>query len=568
MALVGSTLVALGHAQSTTRVSVSSLGAQANGNSLFAAISGDGRYVAFASDATNLAAGFVNGNGDIFVKDVQTGLTSIVSTASNGVYGNDGSYQPCLSADGHHVGFTSFATNLVSGDTNGVEDVFARDLTTGVTTRVSVASGGAQANGSSSAPTISADGRFVAFFSNASNLVAGDTNSASDVFVHDRQSGITSRVSLDSAGAQGDGQSAVPTISSDGRYVAFRSHSTNFVANDLNNEPDNFVHDTVTGTTMLVSADPNGAPGNGGSWDRPVISPDGRYVAFSSSASNLVGGDVNGADDVFVRDVQTGLVTRVSVDSTGAEGNAESAQGLVSAGGRYVTFSSLATNLVPGDTNAASDCFVHDTLTGLTTRVNVSAAGVQAATSPVGSMAWSVSDDGRFVVLHSDATDLVGGDTNGKFDVFVRDRECSAPSVYCTAKTNSLGCLPTIATSGTPSMTAGSGFTISVAQVLSNKSGLFFYGVSGQQGAAFQGGTLCVRLPVTRTPIQLSGGNPPPNDCSGGFSIDFNAWIAVGGDPLLVTGTTVDVQCWARDPGFAAPNNTSLSAAVHFGICH
>jgi len=226
-----------------------------------------------------------------------------------------------------------------------------------VVQRVSVASGGTQGNGDSGCPSISADGRYVAFQSYASNLVPGDTNEVGDVFVHDRLTGQTTRVSVASDGTEGNDYSRRPSISADGRYVAFASLASNLVPGDTNGTWDVFVHDRLTGQTTRVSVASGGAQGNSGSWC-PSISADGRYVAFQSYASNLVPGDTNGVLDVFVHDRLTGQTTRVSVASDGTQGDSYSFGSSISADGRYVAFSSLASNLVPGDTNDKPDIFV------------------------------------------------------------------------------------------------------------------------------------------------------------------------------------------------------------------
>jgi Tol biopolymer transport system component len=182
-----------------------------------------------------------------------------------------------------------------------VEDIFVRDTVTGRTTRVSVSSRERQANAGSQQASISADGRYVAFVSFASNLVAGDTNGTWDVFMRDTAKGKTTRVSVSSGGQQGNDQSGTPSISADGRYVAFYSYASNLVAGDTNGKADVFVRDTVTGRTTRVSVSSRERQGNGYSYE-PSISTDGRYVAFYSLASNLVAGDTNTAGDIFVRD--------------------------------------------------------------------------------------------------------------------------------------------------------------------------------------------------------------------------------------------------------------------------
>jgi len=352
----------------TTRVSVANDGTQGNGASVRTSISADGYYITFDSSASNLVEGDTNGVDDIFVHDRLTGETTRISVASDGTQGNDWSNLPCISADGRYVAFGSVATELVGRDTNGINDVFVHDRVTGETIRVSVASDGTQGNGASSSPSISPDGNYVAFYSYSNNLVDGDTNGVEDVFVHDRVIGETTRISVASDGTQGNNESRSHSISADGLYVAFGSSASNLVEGDTNGVWDAFVHNRMTGETMRISIASNGTQGNDGSWVTS-ISEDGRYVVFDSWTSNLVVGDTNGDDDVFVHDRVTGETTRVSVANNGAQGNNGSGEGIISADGRYVTFASYASNLVPGDTNMVDDIFVHDQLTtGLSIR--------------------------------------------------------------------------------------------------------------------------------------------------------------------------------------------------------
>jgi Tol biopolymer transport system component len=411
----------------TTRVSVASGGTQANNISHASAISADGRYVAFQSLASNLVAGDTNGVRDVFVHDQVTGVTTRISVASGGTQANGESgasgvpyVTTAISADGRYVAFQSLASNLVAGDTNGVQDVFVHDRVTGDTTRVSVDSSGTQATGVSWSSAISADGRYVAFYSPASNLVAGDTNGMSDVFVHDRVTGDTTRVSVASSGTQADDYSGSPAISADGRYVAFASSASNLVAGGDTAllSQDIFIHDRVSGATTRVSVGTGGTQANNIS-QAPKISADGRYVAFYSAASNLVAGDTNARTDVFVRDRVTGVTTRVSVATSGAQANGSSYVCGISGDGRYVAFYSAASNLVAGDTNGTYDVFVRDRVTGATTRVSVAPSGAQSNGS---SSVPAISGDGRYVVFESAASNLVAGDTNAKTDVFVRDR--------------------------------------------------------------------------------------------------------------------------------------------------
>jgi Tol biopolymer transport system component len=247
----------------------------------------------------------------------------------------------------------------VPDDIRGYADVFVHDLETSKTTRVSVASDGTEANNNSEETSISADGRYVAFGSDASNLVPGGTNGTAGIFVHDLKTGKTTLVSINSNGSEANGPSSSPRISGDGRFVAFTSWARNLVPNDTNVRRDVFVHDRATGETTRVSVASDGAQGNDDSFS-PRIAADGQFVAFRSQASNLIPGDTNGTEDVFVHDRRTGRTTRVSIASDGAQAYSGSGNPSISADGRYVTFSSLDSNLVPGDTNGAYDVFVHD----------------------------------------------------------------------------------------------------------------------------------------------------------------------------------------------------------------
>ena len=346
----------------------------------------------------------------------------LVSVSSSGVQGNGNSRAATTSADGRFVAFTSGAYNLVQGDTNGYDDIFVHDRSTGAIERVNVSSTGIQANQSSFSPTISADGRFVAFESIANNLVVDDTNFL-DVFVHDRNTGITERVSVSSTGTQVN-QSDIfytPSISADGRFVAFQSSASNLVVGDTNGTSDVFVHDRSTGITERVSVSSTGAQVNAPSHDSS-LSADGRFVAFTSGSMDLVNGDTNDATDIFLHDRNTGITELVSVTSAGTQaGNAigGSFSPSLSADGRFVKFDSNARDMVENDTNRVRDVFVHDRSTGITERVSVSTTEVQGNDF---SNFSSISADGRFVLFNSRATNLVQDDTNGFSDIFLHDR--------------------------------------------------------------------------------------------------------------------------------------------------
>jgi Tol biopolymer transport system component len=552
--------------QTTELVSVSTGGAPANWHSYAPSISADARCVAFHS-AANLVAGDTNGVYDVFLRDRQSATTELVSVSTAGAQGDGHSYEASISADARYVAFSSLASNLVAGDTNGFYDTFVRDRQSGTTVRVSVATGGAQGDSESLEPSISADGRYVAFRSRATNFVVSDTNAVTDIFVHDRQSGTTERVSVATNGTQGDADSFQPTISAGGRYVAFESLATTLVAGDTNGYRDIFVRDRQSGTTARVSVAIGGAQAD---WDSfsPAISADGRYVAFDSRASNLVAADTNGFFDVFVRDLQGGTTELVSVSTGGTQGNSDSGAyyGVsISADARSVAFDSLASNLVAGDTNGWHDVFLRDRQSGTTERVSVSTGGTQADGH---SYLPSVSANGRCVAFESFASNLVAVDSAYR-DVFLRDRACAAAVNYCTAGTSSHGCAAVMSSNGTASVSASTAFTLSASNVEGQKSGLIFYGFSGRTAVPWgSGGTslLCVKSPTQRTPTQSSNGTA--NACDGALSLDWNVFVAAHPSALgapFVAGQVLDAQAWFRDP--PTVKQTSLSDGLEFTLC-
>lgn len=443
-----------------TLESRSSEGKEAGNWSNRPAISSDGRYVVFESQANNLVPGDTNDSTDVFVRDRLTGTTRRVSVLSSGEEGNSSSFvgSRSISDDGRYVAFVSYARNH-PGDKTFSEDVRVHDLLTGETEMVSVSSSGQQgrhfptynAGFPPPAVAISAEGRHVAFMSWDVGLVTGDTNSCPwysydrvhrsflapcpDIFVRDRVAGTTARVSISSSGVQANDGSSAPSISGNGRFVSFQSSASNLVAGDTNGIPDVFVHDRLTGKTERVSISSPGDQALGGTrrhppverggffgmryWPfveeplepvgshRPSISDDGRYVAFSSSAVNLVPRDTNLHEDVFVHDRLTRVTRRVSVSSWGDQALAgDSYLPAISGDGRYVSFISAASNLVPADTNGKDDVFVHDGLTGVTIRVSVPPSGGEANSYSDYS---SLSKDGRFIAFRSAANNLAPG---------------------------------------------------------------------------------------------------------------------------------------------------------------
>ena len=407
----------------TSRVSVNSTGQQANKDSDIPSISANGRFITFESRATNLDFRASNGNRHIFIHDMKTKKTLLVSVNASGQQGNGFSYVPSLSANGRYVTFESDSDNLVTGDHNGTSDIFMFDTQTQLTTLVSVNPNNTQGNNASYSPSISDDGRFIAFQSLATNLVAGDTNLSTDVFVHDNLTADTFRVSVSSNKTQGNMGSFAPSISANGRIIGFESNASNLVANDTNGKRDVFVYDKTAKTTVRVSINDTKKQGNDHSYE-PSLSGGGRYIAFYSLANNLVSSDHNGGFDVFVHDRDTKLTRRVSVNTNGTQGNNWSEEPSISDDGRFVAFYSFANNLTQSDNNHDSDIFVRDRSVAKTYLTSVSSNNTQGNKYNYDP---SIDADGRYVAFFSTSTNLVPQDTNNKGDIFVIDRRPTLP---------------------------------------------------------------------------------------------------------------------------------------------
>jgi len=388
-------------------------GSPPNDKSARVVFSTTGRFVAFNSWSDNLVFNDSNKLGDCFVLDQLTRHIDIVSIAWNEEQANQGAVAAEVSDSGRYAVFYSCSDNLVPDDTNGWPDVFVRDLWTGSITRASVASDGSEGDNGATGFDITPDCRYVAFDTHASNMVDDDTNGWLDVFVHNMVTGKTKRVSVSSSGGQGDYPSWYATVSADGRFVAFASQARNLVDNDTNNREDIFVHDVWTGETEIVSISSNGEYGNGGSgWNGVAITADGRYVCFASDDSNLVPGDSSDYD-VFMHDRWTGTTELISIGTDGQNGDGDMAD--ISDDGRYVVFFS-STAFDPDDNNGISDIYVRDRVLETTTLVSKSRDGEpgnRVSAWP------SISGNGNFIGFESDATNLVFNDTNGRRDVFV-----------------------------------------------------------------------------------------------------------------------------------------------------
>ncbi len=443
-------VVTLSCAETTTLISATSQGAAGNAASDLPSISADGSYVVFQSSATNLVSGDTNARRDIFLLDRQSGATVRVSKGLSGAESNADSQTPMIAAAGRYVVFQSTATNLVNADTNLVPDIFVYDVSTGSTTRVSVATGNAQGNGDCYRPQISSDGRFVAFTSFSTALVANDTNAASDVFLHDRDpdangtfdegNGTTVRVSLSPTGAQLDTASDFPSLSSNGRYVAFSSGTGVYV------------YDRNSGTTENITPTSNGAS------SFTSISADGQTVVYTSAATNLVASDTNSnVLDVFVYNRTLTTTTLASVSQSGTQSTDDSLSPAISSDGRYVVFVTEAASLTTQVNGANATFDAVSAATGgsgggggtatsyyvyrrdLSQNSTVRASSTYSGSIPnASSGSPAISSDGTLIAFSSLATGLTcASDGNSATDVFLRDLRSSTATTSCGSTTSS-----------------------------------------------------------------------------------------------------------------------------------
>lgn len=437
------------------------------------AISADGAYVAFMTSASDLVSGQTDGNGtaqDVVVHDRATGTNALVSHAygSPAATGNALSTFPAISGDGGRIAFYSYATDLVTGvlDANRAADLFLHDRPAGTNALVSRRAPGLPSlspSGSSTLSAISADGRWVTFTSDAIHLVPGqvDTNPGSDLFLYDRQTGATTLVSHadGSPSTTANGESYGGAMSADGRYVLLISYATDLVAGQVDTNHgtfpglDIFLYDRVTGTNTLVShAAGSAATAGNARCQWAAISPDGAFVAFDSRATDLVAGqtDANGNNDVFLWDRAAGTTTLVShaAGSATTAGNFYSDNPAFSGDGQFLVFQSLATNLVPGqtDTNSEPDLFLYRRDTGATTLVS-HASGSATATGNRGAFSPMPSHDASWIAFGSPASNLVAGQVDGNFagDVFLFERATGAVTLVSHAAASAV--------------TAGNGFS-------------------------------------------------------------------------------------------------------------
>lgn len=386
---------------------------EANGYSVPAGISSDGRYAIFTSVATNLIPGGASG-WHLYVRDLRRCVTALVDVTVAGAPAQQGiSGEAYLSANGRYAAFSSSATDLVPGDTKGMGNVFLRDLRGATTELISSAYDGGAANGTSWTAGVSTSGRYVLFVSTASNLLPdGPPPNTRNVYLRDRALDSTTLVAT--VPPNSVAPAWVPQLSPDGRFSLIDLIPTSPAGE--RRWLTNLVNDR-TRRTDLVSVSTSGELPDDSTYGAGV-SASGRFVLFNSSASDLVPGDTNAAADVFVRDMAAGRTARINVSGAGSQSSGGAVGSGISRDGRYAVFWSRSADLVPGDTNGVDDVFVRDLVAGTTVRVSTASDGRQGTG---GSSHPRISANGRFVVFWSDASDLVPDDTNSVADAFVRD---------------------------------------------------------------------------------------------------------------------------------------------------
>ncbi len=564
-------LAGLAFSQTTFRVSVTSAGAQHDGtldpynrSTVHPRISGDGRYVLFADDAPRLTpAGELPGM-HLFVHDRMLGTTTAMRSSVTGqivvldpATSIDES-SPHLSRDARWVVFETPQSDLVQGDTNGFRDVFLMERSTGDVVLASLANNGAQGNANTGetdavGPSVSEDGRFVAFCSNASNLVAGDINNVRDAFVRDLQLGTTELVNVPFAGTPHDFVISCD-MSADGRYVAFTSPGP------LGWQAV-FVRDRLLSTTMLVSQLGGVLPD--ANCHDARISGDGSLVVFDSLATNLMPPATLHQMNVFAVSTTGTALELVSASSAGSEGNGWSLWGMPSFDGRFVVFDSYASDLAQPDLDVTLDVFTRDRQAGTTRIASVTIDPTAPGESGFQS---SIGDDDHAVAFRSLSSAMVAGDTNGDHDVFVRDLQSPLPQPIstCLSKVDSLGCLSRVSSSGKPTVSGSEPFYVCAAPMRNLRPGACLFSPT-KLSAPFHGGRLCVGGQPVMVNLPSSAGSPTGNDCSGFLSFRFDA--ALFASLGIPAGTTLYTQMWYRDPGYAPPNNYGLSNGLKFTTC-
>jgi Tol biopolymer transport system component len=571
LAAVSALPPAFAQVQQLTPLSVAPSGAFGDSDSGGPSVSSDGRWAVFRSAARNLVGAETNLDADIFAVDLWDGDLRRISSAPGGAEGNADSYRAQISSNGRFVAFASLATNLTSPGGNGAPQIYLHALDNGLTTLVSVDVAGLAGDGASEWADVSDDGRFVAFASDAGDLVPGDTNLQEDVFVRDMLLGQTTRVSVDALGQQaswpsgpfGPATCAQADLSPDGRFVVFTTLFALLPA-DTNSAHDVYLVDRSNGALELLSRAPGFVLGNAASTSGQ-ISADGRFAVFASDASNFASGDVNAARDVFVRDRVLDTLVCASRAPAGAPAGVSGSWDTpprIAADGSFAIFHSPSTALAPGDTNPLDDVFVYTLATGALELVRPLGLTPNGAVYDA-----ALSNGGATLLFTTAASNLAAGDTNNRFDVFALERDACKPTSYCTSGVSAGGCSAVLTAGGAASLSSCT-LALSATGVDGQRQGLIFYGTSGAVALPWGAGSsfMCVKSPVQRTALQNSGG--AIGSCSGGFALNWCAFLAANPNALgapFVAGDALYAQAWYRDP--ASPKTTALTNGVRVEVC-
>lgn len=548
-------------AQFTTRIGADKNGVWWPDRSYYAgarALSSDGRWLVHTQ------------SGGSYRRDLLTGEVALASAQwQSGLPG--GGVNPSVSDDGNLVCFETFDGSIVPGDTNSGSDVFLRNMTTGVTKRVSVDPSGGNVLGASYGQSICADGSTVVYESGDGTIAPGDVNSWYDVYAYDVATQTNELVSVDPTGVTGQvtlsgcgvsnhdpcGWAGGCAVNSDGRYVTFATLAYTLIPGGTTPGRLNvFVRDRWTATTELVSEDASGAGGATHSF-KPAISADGRFVAFIDWKLTFIGPEAWAQ----VRDRQTGGLYRADPSQYGGVEYRFGSQISLSGDGMWVGYAHWADDLVPGDVNGSGDAFVTHWRTGLTRLLSRSTTG-QTGT-PFGASPVALSWDASRATFTAGDGPMAAGPLDPSSTLYLRDeRVDSVPVVsYCTAKTNSLGCKPVMSTSGICAFTHGTPLFVTAQFKRSHQQAMMLWSVA-PAAVPFAAGFACVQTPAQRTPVQSTGGTSTSNDCTGTCSFLFTTQYAQSHG--VNAGDTLYAQYWSRDPLASNARNLSLSDAIAF----
>ena len=524
---------------------------QGNGRNEYPDATPDGRFVVWQTKSTNLGFVDTNNDWDIVCLDRTTGLIELISNTAGGQTGNDQSISPTISADGRFVAFQARADDLASVP----RGIVIHDRATG--SKQSATPWGPTLN--VSAPRISSDGRYVVYRT-GNTPSSADTNQAMDTYRYNRLTGDVELVSIAPGGQQANVDTDYPDVSRDGRFVSFECwNMSGSWGAQYSAHKHIWRRDMLSGELLPVSTMPDGTAANQVS-SRARISGEGNWIAFETQADNLV--TTGGKRQIAVKDMRTGAVELASAAADGSPASGQCGGPCFSLDGRFLAFRTPSSNLPGGGSVSSASIWVRDRVLGVSVKASLSSAATGSVSIRGSADTGAVSLTGREVIFISNGPNAVAGDTNGDYDIFLREVVGGQPVVYGLSPEQSAGCHPQIGYTGSPSASAGSGFEVTLSDSIGVQPGIFIYSKSGPSTVPLFGSYLYVRAPITRAALLFSGGTP--GGCDGQFLFDFNTWIATGPDAGLLPATRVWAQFWSRDPGDM--DGAHLSDALTFVI--